>query len=161
MGGAGGHRDDPTNRPWVLDSKAHWLRGKGSATKGIVFTGGSDQLQPVGFNFDEMGVELGDLIIIENRSTALAAHKKVWRIGDYDPFTCGVVDANDGTVLSAAGNETVYTHWRIERPHANPPTNSTHPGRYPNGSAMYGRLASKATGTFSNNDPGYRLRGGG
>ncbi|MDP3910859.1 MAG: hypothetical protein Q8Q14_10765 [Gemmatimonadales bacterium] len=52
------------------------------------------------------------------------------------------------------------TDFVIKRTHVMPPTDAREPGRYPNGSDMYARLCERASGTFSNDDPGYKLREG-
>ena len=154
------NRDElDTEKPWVLDDESLWLRLEPkSAAAAIATTLGSDLISTSGWiSWGHEGVVVGDLI--ELYGTALAGSIGCWRIVGLAGADAQVVDS-DGVAFSAAATETLLSGWRVWRGHTTAPTNTSHPGRYPSGNAMYGRCADETSGQFSNADDGYVMSGG-
>lgn len=154
------NRDElDTEKPWVLDDEEIWKRLEPkSAAAAIALSAGSDIIQTSGWAaWSDEGVEAGDLIEIYD--TAITGSRACVRIASINIDEATVVD-DDGNPWLAAATETLLTGWRVWRGHTTPPDNTSHPGKYPAGSNMYGRCADETSGEFSNTAPGYVMSGG-
>lgn len=147
------------NRPAVYDDRANWMRlTPGSAMPAIELVAGSEFVLPSGVAAFPADIAPGDLLII--RSPGLASNRGVRRVVDNLGASLEVVDADTGVGGQLVASETLLSGWSIMRGHTTAPTDAEKPGKYPNGSDIYLRLAG-SDGLFSNGDPGYKMTGGG
>ena len=158
-------RDDvQTERSYLLDDESLLVRAKTGSDSMLLFVSGGVIFAGLSFPlFNAMGVQGGDLLVLRDSTQAADdfTRNRAIRI-DYvdDDYTLVLISTDTSGIPTFPSTVTVANaDWSIVRGATTYPTAISHPGAYPDGGAIYGKV-TQVGGTTSDAATGNRLING-